>query len=187
MLLEVGIHDLKHDGFLFLSSRGFGRSAPEINRYIKEWGASGFRSGFMLTDLNWLHQLDIRYDASTFDTDPFEPRPVGHNVIFPFWVSRPQDPALESRPPGYVELPYTLAQDSTLFLILKEQTNDVWKSKLDWVAEHGGMALLDTHPDYMAMSDEVRAGREYPCRALCGISAPCAREVRRLLLARQPA
>jgi glycosyltransferase involved in cell wall biosynthesis len=159
---EVGIHDLKHDGFLFLSNRCFSRSAPEINRYLKEWGASGFRSGFMLTDLSWLHQLDIRYDASTFDTDPFEPKPVGHKNIFPFWVARPQDPRLKSRPPGYVELPYTLAQDSTLFLILKEKTPDIWKQKLDWIAEHGGMALLNTHPDYMAMGADLRAGRDYP-------------------------
>lgn len=82
---EVGVHDHKHDGFLFLSSSGFKRSAPEINRTIKEWGASGFRSGFMLGNLDWIHQLDIRYDASTFDTDPFEPKPKGDGRIFPFW------------------------------------------------------------------------------------------------------
>ena len=50
---------------------------------------------------------------------------------------------------GYVELPYTLPQDSTLFLLLREKTNGIWKTKLDWIAQHGGMALLNTHPDYM--------------------------------------
>jgi hypothetical protein len=48
-----------------------------------------------------------------------------------------------------VELPYTLPQDSTLFMILQEKTIDIWTRKLDWVAEKGGMALLTTHPDYM--------------------------------------
>ena len=32
--------------------------------------------------------LNIAYDASTFDTDPFEPQPDGVNTIFPFWVPR---------------------------------------------------------------------------------------------------
>src|SRR4029077_9333129 len=72
---EVGIHDLKHDGLLFTSRRKFKRRARRINDYAREWGASGFRSGFMLRNLDWLHDLDVQYDASTFDTDPFEPQP----------------------------------------------------------------------------------------------------------------
>ena len=48
-----------------------------------------------------------------------------------------------------MELPYTLPQDSTLFMILQEQTIAIWTQKLDWVAEKGGMVLLNTHPDYM--------------------------------------
>ena len=86
---EVGIHDLKHDGHLFSSHRGFKRRALKINDYARKWGASGFRSGFMLRNLDWLHDLDVQYDASTFDTDPFEPQPDGGHTIFPFWVPRP--------------------------------------------------------------------------------------------------
>ena len=86
---EVGIHDLKHDGHLFASHRGFKRRAERINGYARKWGASGFRSGFMLRNLDWLHDLDVQYDASTFDTDPFEPQPDGGHTIFPFWVPRP--------------------------------------------------------------------------------------------------
>ena len=37
-------------------------------------------------------------------------------------------------------MPYTLPQDSTLFLLLREETPDIWLHKLDWIAEHGGMA-----------------------------------------------
>src|SRR5262249_9358571 len=70
---EIGIHDLKHDGRLFASRRKFKRRAARINRYAREWGASGFRSGFMLRNLDWLHDLDVHYDASTFDTDPRTP------------------------------------------------------------------------------------------------------------------
>jgi hypothetical protein len=50
---EVGVHDLHHDGKLY-SSRQVSRKAQQINRYLKDWGASGFRSGFMLHNLDWL-------------------------------------------------------------------------------------------------------------------------------------
>ena len=140
---EVGVHDLYHDGSLYRSSRHFEKQASRINQYLKMWRASGFRSGFMFHNLNWLHGLDALYDTSTFDTDPFEPQPDGVGTIFPFWVER-------NGSKGYVELPYTLPQDSTLFVLLKETTIDLWVKKLDWVASHGGMALVIVHPDYMS-------------------------------------
>ena len=168
---EVGIHDLKHDGHLFGSHRGFKRRAVRIKGYAREWGASGFRSGFMLRNLDWLHDLDLQYDASTFDTDPFEPQPDGRHTIFPFWVPRPttdsstnQQPGSNSFSGGYVELPYTLPQDSTLFLLLCEKTTDIWRRKLDWIAQHGGMALIDTHPDYMALDGSSQKAGKYPIR-----------------------
>jgi hypothetical protein len=168
---EVGIHDLKHDGHLFASYRGFKRRAIRINSYAHEWGASGFRSGFMLRNLDWLHDLDVLYDASTFDTDPFEPQPDGGHTIFPFWVPRPtgsspnhQQSTANSSSRGYVELPYTLPQDFTLFLLLCEKTTDIWRRKLDWIAQHGGMALIDTHPDYMALDGSSETTAEYPIK-----------------------
>ena len=93
--------------------------------------------------LELLHHLDIEYDASTFDTDPFEPQPDGMGTLFPFWVSG------NDGQKGYVELPYTLPQDFLLFILLKEKNIDTWKKKLDWIVDHGGMALFITHPDYM--------------------------------------
>lgn len=199
---EVGVHDLHHDGKLYWSRKGFSKKAERINHYLKEWNAVGYRSGFMHHELDWHHDLNILYDASTFDTDPFEPQPDGVHTIFPFWVPRidrrrqgnealinsssPLDPrrsrgheALANSspsspssmvsgpassssalrplpsdlcplppPPGYVELPYTLPQDSTLFLFLGETTIDIWKKKLEWIVARGGMALLNVHPDY---------------------------------------
>jgi hypothetical protein len=165
---EVGIHDLRHDGRLFASRGKFSRNAARINTHVQEWGAAGFRSGFMLHKLDWLHELDIQYDASTFDTDPFEPQPEGRQTIFPFWIPRPvslnsQLSTFNHSNTGYVELPYTLPQDSTLFLLLGETTADIWQRKLAWIAHHGGMALMIAHPDYMAFTDRVdqKAG-QYP-------------------------
>ncbi len=151
---EVGVHDLHHDGSLYRSSRHFAEQAPRINRYLKMWEVSGFRSGCMFHNLEWLQKLDILYDASTFDTDPFEPQPDGVGTIFPFWV-----PGSGSN--GYVILPYTLPQDFTLFVLLKETTIGLWAKKLDWVASHGGMALVIVHPDYMSF-DGMPNDSEYP-------------------------
>ena len=139
---EVGVHDLHHNGKLYRNKKRFDAAAPRINQYLREWNAVGFRSGFMHRNLDWLHALDIEYDMSTFDTDPFEPQPEGVHTIFPFLVQNGQ-----SR--GYVELPYTLPQDSTLFLLLKERDTTIWKKKLAWIAQCGGMALMNVHPDYV--------------------------------------
>jgi hypothetical protein len=155
---EVGVHDLRHDGKLYDSRAGFLAQAQRINHYLNEWNAVGFRSGFMHHNLEWLLDLNVRYDASTFDTDPFEPQSDGAKTIFPFWVN-----GRRGRP-GYVELPYTLAQDSTVFLVFKETNIDVWTRKLDWVAERGGMALVNTHPDYMAFHRLKKTSDEYPVR-----------------------
>jgi glycosyltransferase involved in cell wall biosynthesis len=145
---EIGVHDFRHDGRLFSSRRRFKRHAQRINQYLQEWGAVGFRSAFMLHNFDWLRDLNILYDASSFDTDPFEPQPDGVNTIFPLWVDR-------GAGSGYVELPYTLPQDSTLFLLLRQSGIDTWIEKLEWVAQHGGLALVNVHPDYLSFSGRV--------------------------------
>ncbi len=154
---EVGVHGLRHEWNLYSSKREFASRAKRIRQYLKEWNAVGFRSPFMQHKLAWIHQLGVEYDASTFDTDPFEPEPDGAGTVFPFWVPGPHGS-------GYVELPYSLAQDFTLFVVLRERNIDIWKRKLDWVAERGGMTLLNTHPDYMCFDDGRPARDEYPVR-----------------------
>ncbi len=151
---EVGVHDLKHDGKLYQSKTAFKVNAERINHYLAKWNAVGFRSAFMHHELDWLHDLNILYDASTFDTDPFEPQPDGVHTIFPFLVA-PSDTR------GYVEIPYTLVQDFNLFVVLQEKGIDVWKRKLDWIAQCGGMAHLDTHPDYMSFAATNVPAYEY--------------------------
>ena len=155
---EVGVHGLYHDGNYFRSKNTFSRRAVLINQYLKEWGAVGYRSPCMYHNLEWIHDLDIEYDASTFDTDPFEPQPDGVRTIFPFRVNG------NSTRPGFVEIPYTLPQDFTLFVLMREKNIDVWKRKLDWIAEKGGMALLNTHPDFMEFQGRTPGREEYPVR-----------------------
>jgi peptidoglycan/xylan/chitin deacetylase (PgdA/CDA1 family) len=153
---EIGVHGLLHDGKLYASRKIFCDRASRINSYLKEWNSVGFRSPAMHHNLKWIHDLNIEYDASTFDTDPFEPQPIGMETIFPFWVKS------ISNHKGYVELPYTLPQDFTLFILLRKENIDIWKRKLDWIAEKGGMALLNTHPDYMMFDGNTAKVDEYP-------------------------
>jgi hypothetical protein len=163
---EVGVHDLHHDGNLYASKRSFGRKAKRVNDYLREWGAVGFRSGFMLHNLDWAHELNVLYEASTFDTDPFEPQPDGADTIFPFWVSALANDAAGNQArggrDGYIELPYTLPQDSTLFVHLGQRTIDLWRKKLAWIAEKRGMSLLLVHPDYTSFGDSAIDGSEFP-------------------------
>jgi hypothetical protein len=152
---EVGLHGVTHDGKLYQSRQHFLKNAAKINRYLREWNAVGFRSPSMLHNLEWIHDLDIEYDSSTFDTDPFEPQPDGAGTIFPFIVTD------NSGHKSYVELPYTLPQDFSLFKLIGARDIDIWKKKLDWIASNGGMALMITHPDYICF--DGRPGLcEYP-------------------------
>lgn len=140
---EIGVHGVHHDGKLFDSYVIFKERARQINYYLKKWGAVGFRAPSMHCNLEWIMELNVEYDMSTFDTDPFEPRAHGVGTIFPFLVNR------SGYNKSFVELPYTLPQDSTLFNILRERNSDIWKRKLDWIVEKDGMALMLVHPDYM--------------------------------------
>jgi hypothetical protein len=153
---SVAVHGLKHDGKLFSSEEHFRESAIRINNYLKEWDAYGFTSPSMHHNLDWMHYLNINFSTSTFDTDPFEPDPDGVGTIFPFFVQK------EKKHKGFVELPYTLPQDHLLYIILMEKNIDIWKKKLDWIAEQGGMVLVNTHPDYMNFGNSENKREEYP-------------------------
>lgn len=134
---EIGIHGLKHDGKLFSSRNEFERRATKINHYLKDFGAVGFRAPLTHRNPEWMQALDIEYDLSFFDTDPFEPIPGGTMSIWPFFIG------------NFVELPYTLVQDYTLTTVLGETTPHLWLEKVSFVEKFHGMALVNTHPDYL--------------------------------------
>ena len=134
---EVGVHGLKHDGRLFSSRAEFMRRACRINRYLKDLDAVGFRAPLTHRQPEWMQALEIEYDLSFFDTDPFEPIPGGTMSIWPFEIGR------------FVELPYTLVQDYTLTAVLGETTPRIWLEKVDFIETFSGLALLNSHPDYL--------------------------------------
>ena len=107
-------------------------------------------------NLEWIKQLNIEYDLSTFDTDPFEPQSDGVGTIFPFIVKRNNDDNN-----SYVELPYTLVQDFTVFVLMNENNPNIWKEKTDWIANHGGMVLVNVHPDYISIENSASREEEF--------------------------
>lgn len=152
---EYGVHGLKHDGKLFSSEKKFLKRAVKINQYLDKWKSVGFRAPAMHHNLELIGELNIEYDLSTFDTDPFEPQPDGVGTIFPFFVKNERH-----RYGGYVEIPYTLPQDFTPFILMGNKSPQIWIEKLDWIALNGGMAHLNVHPDYIHF-DGVGKREEY--------------------------
>ena len=138
---EVGIHGLKHDGKLFLDRKTFSYRAKKINDYLKDFGAIGFRSPLTHRNPEWMQELAIDYDSSFFDSDPYEPIPGGVETIWPFEIGH------------FIELPYTLVQDYSLMNLLNEKSPQIWLEKIEFLEKYNGMALLNTHPDYLLIPE----------------------------------
>ena len=145
---EIGIHGYNHDGRLFSSYNEFHKRAFKINLAIKKYDALGFRSPMMHRNLKWQQELDISYDSSTFDYDPYQPFPGGVGYIWPFIAGK------------FVELPYTIPQDHTLFYELKEKSIEIWKKKIEWLIKNNGMILVLTHPDYLIENNHLKLYEE---------------------------
>lgn len=134
---EIGVHGYNHDGRLFESRRTFDRRTGPINQALATYGSTGFRAPMVHRNLNWLQALDVDYDASCFDVDPFQAMPGGIGSVWPFIAGK------------FVELPYTLPQDHTLLISLGKTTSRIWEDKLAYLRTLAGMAMLVTHPDYL--------------------------------------
>jgi hypothetical protein len=134
---EVGVHGAYHDGRDFESLELFQERLPIMQRHAEKWNAVGFRSPATHRQWGWMPLLPFDYDTSYPDTDPYEPQPGGCCTWLPFFNQQ------------QVELPITLAQDHTLFVILGHEDERAWIEKTEFLKRKGGMALLITHPDYM--------------------------------------
>lgn len=134
---EIGIHGYNHDGRLFWSELIFRRRADAINAALERYQAVGFRAPMAHRNLGWMQCLNIEYDSSCFDVDPFQAMPGGIGSLWPLVTGR------------FVELPYTLPQDHTLLIGLGETTDRIWRDKLMVIKRWSGMALMLTHPDYL--------------------------------------
>lgn len=134
---EVGVHGIYHDGRDLESWSTWQRRLPLAYEAAELWGAVGFRSAASHRNSEWMRTLRFDYDSSSPDSDPFEPQNGGCCTWLPFFNGE------------IVELPLTVRQDHTLFVILGEQDEAAWVDKAKFLRARGGMALIDTHPDYL--------------------------------------
>jgi hypothetical protein len=133
---EIGVHGLRHDGRDLESRRTLERRLPQMHRWAERWGAVGFRAPATQRDWDLMPMLGFDYDSSYPDTDPFEPIAGGCCSWLPFFNDT------------IVELPITVPQDHTVFVILR-RGGDLWHMKAEAIRRRGGMALVLTHPDYL--------------------------------------
>ena len=138
---EIGLHGIDHRCKLFGSRGEFDSQLPAIHEYLAAWHCDGFRSPALHRNAEWMPELGCAYDTSFPDTDPYEPLSGGCCWPYPFFNE------------GMVELPVTLAQDHTLWEILRDESIEVWVRKVEWLREVHGLVNVIVHPDYV-LSDE---------------------------------
>jgi peptidoglycan/xylan/chitin deacetylase (PgdA/CDA1 family) len=134
---EVGVHGVCHDGRDLESLAIWTQRLPEVLDAAERWGAVGFRSAALHREWDWIRLHGLDYDSSCPDTDPFEPQHGGCCTWLPFFNGE------------VVELPVTLPQDHTLFVILRHRDGAAWRDKAEFLRARGGLAMIDTHPDYL--------------------------------------
>lgn len=140
---EVGVHGMHHDGRDLESLNTWSERLPLIQDAAALWGADGFRSPALHRRWEWMRMLRFQYDSSSPDTDPFEPQRGGCCSWLPFFNGE------------ILELPITLQQDHTLFVILGRKDETAWVQKAEFLREQGGLALINTHPDYLVVDDRM--------------------------------
>jgi hypothetical protein len=146
---EVGVHGLYHDGRDLGKLEVLKERLPEIRSYAERWNAVGFRSPSTHRRWEWMPMLGFDYDMSYSDTAPYEPQPGGCCSWLPFFIDT------------LVEIPITLPQDHTLFVVLGEADEASWVSKTESIRDRGGMAHMLTHPDYMIDPERLGAYRRF--------------------------
>jgi hypothetical protein len=141
---EIGIHGYSHDGKLFSSWEIFQRRVEEINEKATEWGVEGFRSTSTYRNQEWFSLMDFSYDSSVPDTDPYEPQPGGCLSLFPFFIQ------------NTVEIPITMPQDYTLFVLLQEKDIRIWRYKSAEIKRRNGLICVIAHPDEGYIGDKEK-------------------------------
>ena len=134
---EVNLHDLNHDGQLFVDRGAFPQRARRINEYARTFGSDGFRSGAMYREQSWFSAFEFSYDMSVPNAAHLEPQRGGCCTVMPYFVG------------GLLELPLTTVQDYTLFHILNDYSIALWRRQIGLISEHHGLVSVITHPDYL--------------------------------------
>jgi hypothetical protein len=134
---EINVHDLNHDGRLFLNERQFAERAARINCYGKQFRSAGFRAGVMYRNQSWCHALNFEYDMSVPNAAQLEPQRGGCCSVFPYFIGK------------LLELPLTTTQDYALFHFLGDHSLKLWQWQIDLIRQQHGLISILVHPDYI--------------------------------------
>jgi len=148
---EIAVQDLNHDGRLFDDREEFRRRAAQINRYGREYGATGFRAAVLYRKPEWFGDLAFSHDMSIPNVAHLDPQYGGCCTVMPYFIG------------DMLELPITTVQDYTLFYLLNEKGIDLWKSQLEIILSKNGLASFLVHPDYI-----VESGQKAQYKVLLG-------------------
>ena len=85
---------------------------------------------------DWYDALAIAYDMSVPNVGHLEVQRGGCCTVMPYFIGR------------IVELPVTTSQDYSLFRILKDFSNDLWKDQIESIMSRHGLLSFIIHPDY---------------------------------------
>jgi hypothetical protein len=134
---EINLHGLNHDGNLFCDRTEFLRQAQQINRYVKEYGARGFRSPVMYRNLEWYDAFSFSYDMSVPNTALLDPQRGGCCTVMPYFIGE------------ILEIPLTTIQDYALFNFMNERSISLWEQQINLIIEKQGLISFLVHPDYI--------------------------------------
>jgi hypothetical protein len=134
---EINVHDLNHDGNLFIEYDQFLDRAKKINVYAKKFKARGFRSAVLYRNLDWMDALDVDYDMSVPNVAHLDPQRGGCCTVMPYFAG------------DRLEIPVTATQDYSLFHILSDYSTRLWELQISIIKEAHGLASFIVHPDYV--------------------------------------
>jgi hypothetical protein len=159
---EVGVHGLYHDGRDLENAETLRHRLPAMRAFAERCQAVGFRSPATHRGWDLMQMLPFDYDSSYPDTDPFEPQGGGCASWLPYFIG------------PLVELPITMPQDHTLFVILRHRDGQAWLEKAQAIRDRGGMVLAITHPDYLPDGPVADSYRRLLAQAAADRSVWCA-------------
>jgi len=134
---EINVHDLRHDGYLYVNHVEFLRRAELINKYVRDFGACGFRSAVLYRNADWYSAYEFLYDSSIPNVAHLDPQPGGCCTVMPYFIGK------------IIELPVTCTQDYSLFHILGDYSIELWKRQIEIITANHGLVNVLVHPDYV--------------------------------------
>jgi len=151
---EILSHGYLHDGKLPYLRRSEMKDRLQRLFVDKPWLADyvkGFRCGQLLRSPMLSEEVSrhFLYDLSVPDTEKYGVyrQSRGCTSVFPFY-----------NPFGTLEIPLTMPQDFILKHVHhypEDKILQIWKYKIDYISQIGGVAVLDVHPDPYISGNEV--------------------------------